>query len=83
MYGGIAIEPRAVTQTALMSVEGAWDDIAAPGQTSAVHGLCAALVDEKRHRLVVPRCGHFSLFHGTTWRREVLPVVETFLLTHV
>jgi poly(3-hydroxybutyrate) depolymerase len=80
--GRTRIEPRTINRTALMSVEGAWDDIAAPGQTSAVHALCTQLVEEQRCRLVVPRCGHFSLFHGERWRLEVQPAIEKFLLAH-
>ncbi|MGC9371301.1 MAG: polyhydroxyalkanoate depolymerase, partial [Paracoccaceae bacterium] len=70
----------AIRATALLTVEGAQDDIAAPGQTAAAHGLCPALPVQERGRLVVPACGHFSLFHGDIWRAEVLPVVREFLL---
>lgn len=72
-YAGDAIEPQAIRHTDLMTIEGEWDDIVAPGQTSAAHDLCSSLPGHARRRLVVPRCGHFSLFHGERWRREILP----------
>jgi poly(3-hydroxybutyrate) depolymerase len=70
---------RAIRATALMTIEGEYDDIAAPGQTAAAHDLCASLPAAARRRLVVPGCGHFSLFHGRTWRTCVLPRMREFM----
>lgn len=75
--GGV-VDLRAV-ETPLMTVEGALDDIAAPGQTSAAHALCPSIGSGGRQAAVVPGCGHFSLFHGATCRREVLPLIQRFL----
>jgi poly(3-hydroxybutyrate) depolymerase len=66
-------------QIALMTVEGAHDDIAVPGQTSAAHRLCPGIPDTRRASAVVPEAGHFSLFHGSIWRRSVLPEIEAFM----
>jgi poly(3-hydroxybutyrate) depolymerase len=62
-----------------MTIEGARDDIAAPGQTAAALDLCPAIPETRRARLVVPDCGHFGLFHGEPWRSRVLPEVRAFL----
>jgi poly(3-hydroxybutyrate) depolymerase len=70
---------EAIRATALMTVEGELDDIAAPGQTGRAHDLCASLPADARRRLIVPACGHFSLFHGRIWRTEVLPQVRAFI----
>jgi len=78
--GGQPVTPQAIRSTALLTVEGTEDDVAAPGQTAAAHDLCPALPARLRHRLVVDNCGHFSLFHGDLWRAEVLPVVRDFFL---
>jgi poly(3-hydroxybutyrate) depolymerase len=75
---GQAVEPRAIERTALLTIEGDSDDVVAPGQTSAAHALCEALPEERRGRYVVPGAGHFSLFHGNTFRRHVLPVIADF-----
>lgn len=77
-FEGNRIALGAINKTKLMTIEGEWDDIAAPGQTSAAHELCASLSTSSRRRILVPRCGHFSLFHGERWRREVLPEVLRF-----
>jgi poly(3-hydroxybutyrate) depolymerase len=70
---------RAIRTTALMTVEGEYDDIAAPSQTARAHALCPSVPDAARGRLVVPACGHFSLFHGGVWRKSVLPQVRAFM----
>jgi poly(3-hydroxybutyrate) depolymerase len=62
-----------------MTVEGEYDDIAAPGQTQRAHDLTPSVPADARRRLVMPACGHFSLFHGETWRKRVLPEVQAFM----
>lgn len=74
-YCGEPIDLRAVQRSKLVTVEAEWDDIAAPGQTSAAHDLCSSLPAGARGRLVAPRSGHFALFHGRVWRDIVLPRV--------
>ena len=74
-----AVALRSIRATALMTVEGEYDDIAAPGQTQRAHELCPSIPAEARRQLVVPACGHFSLFHGETWRTRVLPEVRAFI----
>ena len=76
--GGDPVDPRAIRNTALLTVEGGEDDIAAPGQASAAHGLCTGLPAALHGTLVVTGAGHFSLFHGGLFRREVLPVLQEF-----
>lgn len=78
---GEPVDFAAITSTALMTVEGENDDIAAPGQTSRAHDLCPSVPPARRRQLIVPGCGHFSLFHGDTWRARVLPELEAFIGT--
>lgn len=74
-----AVALQSIRTTALMTVEGENDDIAAPGQTQRAHDLCPSVPADARRRLVVPACGHFSLFHGAIWRTRVLPEVQAFI----
>lgn len=76
---GTPIEFGAIRDTALMTIEGADDDIAAPGQTSAAHRLCPGIPEARRRRLVLSEVGHFSLFHGRACRERVLPEIADFL----
>jgi poly(3-hydroxybutyrate) depolymerase len=78
-FQGVRVDPAAIDKTSLLTIEGELDDIAAPGQTSAAHALCRSLADRFRHRIVVPGSGHFSLFHGNTCRRHVVPAIREFL----
>lgn len=77
-FKGEKVDLGAIRRARLLTIEGAWDDIAAPGQTSAAHRLCPAISRRARRSIVVPGCGHFSLFHGNVWRREVLPAILDF-----
>ncbi len=77
-FRGERVDPGAIRTAGLLTVEGGRDDIAAPGQSSAAHGLCCALPAHLHRGLIVPQAGHFSLFYGETWRREVLPAVVEF-----
>lgn len=70
---------RSIRATALMTVEAEYDDIAAPGQTQRAHDLCPFVPADARQRLVVPDCGHFSLFHGEIWSARVLPEMRAFI----
>lgn len=81
-HHGRRVDPTAIRTTALMTVEGGADDIAAPGQTAAAHGLCPDLPDGLRARLVDPGSGHFSLFHGARWRDILRREVRDFLIRH-
>jgi poly(3-hydroxybutyrate) depolymerase len=76
--GNRRIDLSALRRTALMTIEAEGDDIAAPGQTRAAHRLCAALPDKLHHHLLVQGSGHFSLFHGAIWRKQVLPSLARF-----
>ncbi len=77
-FKGQRVDPRAIRATALLTVEGERDDIAAPGQTAAAHDLTNSLPARLHRRLAVPDAGHFSLFYGDTWRRAVLPAIRAF-----
>lgn len=78
LWKGEPINFDSIRRTALMTVEGERDDIVAPGQTSAAHCLCPGIPERARHRLVVPKAGHFSVFHGRRWRSEVMPRIVAF-----
>ena len=76
---GTRVRPEALHRTALLTVEGSEDDIAAPGQTAAAHRLCRNVPGRKQRALLVPGAGHFSLFHGDRFRGGVLPHLLAFL----
>jgi poly(3-hydroxybutyrate) depolymerase len=75
----VPVDLRAIANTALMTIEGEHDDIAAPGQTRAAHRLCLRIPDRMRNHVLVRGAGHFSLFHGDRCRNTVLPEICGFL----
>ncbi|MBA5779418.1 hypothetical protein H2509_19990 [Stappia sp. F7233] len=84
LSGGVSVEghpvdPACIVQGGLMVVEGADDDIAAPGQTAAALQLCRNLPENRKAYLALDGCSHFSLFHGQTMRHKVLPEVSRFV----
>jgi poly(3-hydroxybutyrate) depolymerase len=79
---GRRIEPKAITHTALMTVEGEHDDISALGQTEAAHRLCSSLSDDMRVHYVQPGVGHYGVFNGSRFRAEIAPRIADFVLSH-
>lgn len=79
---GELVDPGAVEQTALMTVEGERDDICAVGQTVAAHRLCRNLPTAKHLRHLQPEVGHYGVFHGRRWQNETYPKVRDFIRAH-
>ncbi|MBB93452.1 MAG: poly(3-hydroxybutyrate) depolymerase [Rhodobacteraceae bacterium] len=79
-YRGELVDPGAIRQTALLTVEGGRDDICSLGQTAAAHDLCRSLRPHlKRHHLQA-NVGHYGVFNGRRWEREIYPVVRNMIL---
>ncbi|HTZ80330.1 MAG TPA: polyhydroxyalkanoate depolymerase [Stellaceae bacterium] len=73
------VEPRAISRTALLCVEGEKDDICAVGQTHAALELCSGIPDGRRAYHMQPKVGHYGVFNGRRWREEILPKVRDFI----
>ena len=78
-WRGLAIDPRAIRKTALLTVEGEKDDICSVGQTVAAHDLCASLKPFRRRHHMQPGVGHYGVFSGSRWQREIYPVVRAVI----
>lgn len=80
IWRGRKVDPAAIRNTALLTVEGGRDDICALGQTTAAHDLCRSLRPHlKRHHLQA-NVGHYGVFSGKRWEREIYPVVRNMIL---
>lgn len=80
VHRGRIVDPGAIRQTALLTVEGERDDICAVGQTAAAHTLCSSLRPHlKRHHLQ-PGVGHYGVFSGSKWDKQVYPQVRAMVL---
>ena len=79
-YLGRAVDPCSIRNTGLLTVEGGRDDICALGQTAAAHDLCSSLRPHlKRHHLQA-NVGHYGVFSGKRWDKEIYPVIRNFIL---
>jgi poly(3-hydroxybutyrate) depolymerase len=77
-WRGRPVDPRAVT-AALLTIEGEKDDISAVGQTMAAHDLCPQIKPSRRGHHMQPGVGHYGVFSGTHWEREIYPVLRAFV----
>ena len=80
-WRGQQVDPGAIRQTALLTVEGAQDDICSPGQTLAAHDLCTGIPQERKQHHLQPGVGHYGVFSGSRWEAEVYPVIRRFIET--
>lgn len=77
------VRPEAITKTALMTVEGEFDDISAVGQTFAAHDLCRNLPAEMKMHYQQKGVGHYGIFSGSKWRTAIAPHITNFIQRHV
>ncbi|MBU2962657.1 polyhydroxyalkanoate depolymerase [Citreicella sp. C3M06] len=79
MVDGHMIDIGKITDVAVKTVEGAKDDISAPGQCVAALDLCTGLPDSKKASHLEPGAGHYGIFAGKSWRNNIRPLVLEFI----
>jgi polyhydroxyalkanoate depolymerase len=81
-WRGQKVDPGAIRRTALLTVEGERDDICAVGQTLAAQDLATGIKPfRKRHHLQAG-VGHYGVFSGSRWRKQIYPLVRNTILAH-
>jgi len=78
-HRGRAVDLGAITDVALLAIEGERDDISGLGQTKAALTLATNLPDDKKRYLMAESVGHYGIFNGSKWRDRIAPVVEQFI----
>ncbi len=78
-YRGTLIDPAAIDDIGLMTVEGEKDDITGLGQTEAAHDMVPQLPAERREHFVAQGVGHYGVFNGSRWRAMIEPKVRDFI----
>lgn len=81
-YRGEPVDCAAIRDTALFTLEGENDDMVAVGVTEAAQGLCSSLPAELRDHHLQPGVGHYGIFNGSTYRKEVAPRIKAFIRRH-
>lgn len=82
VHRGKRVDLGAITQTALLAIEGERDDISGLGQTRAALHLASGLPEKKKQYLLAEEVGHYGIFNGSRWRTRIAPVVEEWIARH-
>jgi poly(3-hydroxybutyrate) depolymerase len=82
MHRGVRVDPAALTDVALLAIEGERDDISGLGQTKAALDIATALPDMMKRYYVAEGAGHYGIFNGAKWRDKIAPVVEDWINAH-
>ena len=82
MHRGQKVDPGAITDVALLAIEGERDDISGVGQTKAALKITPNLPDADKQYLLAKKVGHYGIFNGRRWRTEIAPILEQFISAH-
>ncbi len=74
--------PELITRTALLCIEGELDDISGIGQTKAALEITPNLPDDMKAYHLAKGVGHYGLFNGGKWRRQIAPQIKQFIRAH-
>ncbi len=79
VHRGKPIDPDAIRDTALLAIEGERDDISGIGQTRAALDLAQHLPAKRKKYYLAKDVGHYGIFNGSKWRKNIAPVVEAWI----
>ncbi|MBI1218865.1 MAG: polyhydroxyalkanoate depolymerase [Rhodobacteraceae bacterium] len=82
IVAGKRVDIGKITDIAVHTVEGANDDISAPGQCVAALDLCTGLPAAKKAHHLEPGAGHYGIFAGKSWRQNIRPLILDFIDSH-
>ncbi|PBC05648.1 polyhydroxyalkanoate depolymerase [Mesorhizobium sp. WSM3860] len=81
-HRGEAVDPQAIRNVALFTVEGENDDISGLGQTQAAHELCVNIPADRQAHYMQPAVGHYGVFNGSRFRAEIVPRIVDFISSY-
>jgi poly(3-hydroxybutyrate) depolymerase len=81
-HRGRKVDPAAMTDVAILAIEGEKDDISGLGQTKAALTLATKLPKAKKQYYMAADVGHYGIFNGSKWRTRIAPVVEQWIADH-
>jgi poly(3-hydroxybutyrate) depolymerase len=82
VHRGKLVDPAAIRNVALLTVEGENDDISGVGQTQAAQTICVNIPENMRMHYLQPDVGHYGVFNGSRFRREIAPRIVSFAREH-
>ena len=81
-FDGVPVDCSKIKDIALLTIEGANDDMVALGVTEAAHDICTSLPEQMRQHYVQKGVGHYGVFSGSCYRNEVAPRIKNFIESH-
>jgi poly(3-hydroxybutyrate) depolymerase len=81
-HRGRRVDPAAITDVALLAIEGEKDDISGLGQTRAALTIATGLPDAMKRYHLAENVGHYGIFNGSKWRTRIAPVLEQWMAAH-
>ena len=79
-WHGRRVDPAAIENTSLLTVEGERDDVCGIGQTMAAHDLCTGIRPHRKRHHLQAGVGHYGVFSGNRWSRLIYPVLRNVIL---
>ena len=76
------VRPENIRRTAIMCIEGELDDISGVGQTRAALDLTVNLPADRKEYHLERGAGHYGVFNGGKWRRNIAPAIGAFIRKH-
>lgn len=71
--------PATIKKTAILTIEGEFDDISGRNQTHAAQRLCKNVPDDKKLWYTALGSGHYGIFSGRRWRNNIYPLIKEFI----
>lgn len=78
-YNNKPVNFDAINNTALLTVEGADDDICGLKQTEAAQDICTQVPNGMRKHHVQQGAGHYGIFSGSKFRQYIRPLISEFI----
>ncbi len=79
MHRDDLVDPKALTKTALLCLEGELDDISGVGQTKAAMKISSNLPAKMKKYHMEPGVGHYGIFNGRKFRENVVPIIADWM----
>lgn len=76
------VKPEKVTDIPTLCIEGELDDISGVGQTKAALEIMTNLPHEMKYYHLQKGAGHYGVFNGSKFRRDIVPVISNFILEY-
>jgi poly(3-hydroxybutyrate) depolymerase len=79
MHRNKPVDPSAIKDVGILTIEGERDDLTGRGQTKAALDLCPNLPQKKKVHHLQAKVGHYGVFNGSRFRNHIRPKIKSFI----